>query len=329
MKTALKLNHCIVESTPLNHQDQIKLDLIVNTHPDNDHCGGINELFLDEKLTVCCPIITTLAARLQKQPNDEYEEGEEYDSAEGDCPRFWFPIAPGQKHTLGHLPKESTVQIVVNKKYIENKESNATTTVQNKENKKSKNKKIDCNATSILTTVQIPGSKYDYDVVLTGDSYGGIILDRLELRRPEGTTRKNVGIFQVPHHGSKENSTVKSTKGRCSIQKCKELYMLFDVDIYLISHGDHGGYNHPHSDVITGILAAAVEKKHDCNIVVTATWFDGTKIIEANARNWSDYVKIYYFTPYVTLDLKDVNFKLHEGLQLYNEKVHTRVKKFI
>ncbi len=55
---------------------------------------------------------------------------------------------------------------------------------------------------------------------------------------------------------------------------------------------------------------------------MTAAWFDGTKI-EDTVGNWRDYVDIYYFTPYVTLDPNDV--KPPEGLQLY--KVH--IKKYI
>ncbi len=343
--TALKQNHCIIESTTLNPPvirndtitNHLELDLIVITHPDKDHCGGINRLLKpdvkDEKLTVCCPIITTLAARLSKH------EGENYESKEGDCPHFWFPVAPGRKHTL---PEKSIVQICHNEKF------------------EKKQKNFDCNATSILTTVQIPGSTYDYDVVLTGDSYGGIILKNLglmlkpsssqertsqvdssELNPSQKTTtskhqvlhqnsseRKTVGVFQVPHHGSKVNSSkANSTKeskkcGGGSVQKSKEFYLEFDADIYLISHGDR--YEHPHSEVITGILAAAVQKKQHCKIIVTAAWFEGTKIIDTidtNISKWRDYVDIYYFPPYVTLDPNDV--KLPEGLQLYNKKVHT------
>ncbi len=100
-------------------------------------------------------------------------------------------------------------------------------------------------------------NNYDYDVVLTGDSYGGIILKKLGLRSKEGK-RKTVGVFQVPHHGSKKNSTMASIKGEGSYQSCHDFYMQCDADIYLISHGDHLGYGHPHSEVITGILSRIV-----------------------------------------------------------------------
>ncbi len=141
----------------------------------------------------------------------------------------------------------------------------------------------------------------------------------------EETKRKTVGLFQVPHHGSRENSTMASTKGQGSKVCCSKFYMQFDADIYLISHGNR--YDHPHSEVITGILSAAVQKKRRCKIVVTATQFEESKIDDLNISNWRDYVDIFYFmqgTPYVTLDPNDE--KVLEGLQLYTrEEVSLRI----
>ncbi len=218
------------------------------------------------------------------------------DDDAGDCPHFWFQD-DAQGLVLENLHQQSTVEI-----------------------KKNADKTGGCNETSILTTVKIPESKYDYDVVLTGDSYDGIILDTLELKFEKDKPCKTVGVFQVPHHGSKYNSTMAPKKKNFYRRSCFAFYMQFNADIYLISHGN--GYDHPHSEVITSILAAAVEKKHHCKIVVTATRFDGTKIIEDDTvSNWRYYVDIYNFPPYVTLDPNDV--KLPEGLKLYNKKVHT------
>ncbi|XP_064385774.1 uncharacterized protein LOC135334495 isoform X2 [Halichondria panicea] len=302
--TALDENDCISISTDGTYQ-QIKLESIVNTHPDADHYGGINALLgtgneeirkLGEKFTVCCPIITTKAASLyvtDEIPGNEttYEWYHDHDA--GDCPHFWFPKERGL--VLENLHQQSTVEI------------------------KKNDDKRDCNETSVLTTVQIPGSTYDYDVVLTGDSNGEIILDTLKLKSEKDKLRKTVGVFQVPHHGSKNNSTC-TTKGEGSYLSCHTFYMEFDADIYLISHGNHRGYDHPHSEVITGILSAAVKKEQHCKIVVTATRFNGTKIIEDDTvSNWRYYVDIYNFPPYVTLDPNDV--KPPEGLKLYNKKV--------
>ena len=379
LTTALANNNCIEKPPSISSGEkawrdrtyrQITLDSIVNTHPDADHHGGINallgtgskEIKSGEKFTVCCPIITTSATSLYVEVPDEKNEhknGAKYSSAESDCLQFWFQQnAPGQIHTrLENLPQKSTVEIHKNPSF-----------------------QGDNNATSIVTTVKLPESKYDYDVVLTGDSYGGIILDTLRLKpnqslprrqtssqqifepkenpvtktiRPkpdlsqidfsdeepnpsrkqnpnrvlkpdssEETKRKTVGIFQVPHHGSRENSTMVSTKGRGSnMICCMEFYMQFDADVYLISHGIHLRYKHPHSEVITGILSAAVQKKKRCKIVVTATQFEESKIDDMNISNWRDYVDIFYFkqgTPYVTLDPNDE--KLPEGLQLYTRE---------
>ena len=141
--------------------------------------------------------------------------------------------------------------------------------------------------------------------------------------------RKTVGIFQVPHHGSKNNSTMARTKGEGSYLSCHTFYMEFDADIYLISHGNHRGYDHPHSEVITGILSAAVQKKkhYKIMIVVTATQFESSsskeeaKIKDNGISNWREYVDIYYFKkdiPYVTLDPNDKT--VPDGLQLYSIK---------
>ena len=321
--TALDKNNCISEAPESTSSKgktwkdrtyrQIQLDSIVNTHPDADHCGGINallgtgskEIKLGKKFTVCCPIITTSAASLYVEVpkgKNGHRNGPEYSSAESDSPHFRFQQnAPRRRHTgLEDLHHRSTVTICKSPTFQE-----------------------DFNATSILTTVKLPESNYDYDVVLTGDSYGGIILDELELRPKEGK-RKTVGVFQVPHHGSKKNSTMASTKGEGSYLSCYKFYMQFDADIYLISHGDHKGYDHPHSEVITGILSAAVQKKLDrkCKIVVTTTQFKESKIKKSEI-NWREYVDILYFKkgiPYVTLDPNDR--EVLEGLELFPNPDH-------
>ncbi len=292
--TALNEKSCIRWDQP--NQQRIELDSIVNTHPDDDHCGGINALLGSKKIksvkkfTFSCPIITTNAARLRAYiPVNErtYRYGP-YRKA-GDCPRFWFPNARGL--VIENLHQQSTVQITKDDLW-----------------------KGYYNETSILTTVKIPKSKYDYDVVLTGDSSSKIILDTLTpgLMLEKDMPRKTVRIFQVPHHGSRNNS-------------CYEFYKQFDADIYFISHGVHGKFKHPHSEVITGILSAAVEKKQKqkSRIVVTATWFEESKInyfYRKRIRHWRDFVKIYYFkkgTPYVTLDWSKSRPK---GLIKYTER---------
>ncbi len=275
----------------------IKLDSIVNTHPDADHYGGINallgtgskEIKSGKKFTVYCPIITTDAADLYV--TDEIRDNESTyqcigDDDAGDCPHFWFQD-DAQGLVLENLHQQSTVEIIKNDLW-----------------------KGDYNESSILTTVKIPNSEYDYDVVLTGDSNDAIILKTLGLMLEKDMPRKTVHIFQVPHHGSRNNSSY-------------EFYKQFDADIYFISHGAHDKLKHPHSEVITGILSAAVKKERKSRIVVTATWFEESKInyfYRKRIRHWRKFVKIYYFkkgTPYVTLDWSSSRPK---GLIKYTER---------
>ena len=307
LKDTLKIKGCIEKASGTGggetledrRCDRVITDSIIITHPNEDHYGGINRLI--EDFTVTCPITTTIATCMYTEHTDPgvrgHRAGESFRTCGIDLVRYHFPgqqqTEQGRQHTyIKTLPKRTSVTITKNPDFIG-----------------------DLNKSSILTTVSLPGSKYDYDVVLTGDSYSYIIQRILAL---EG---KSVGVFQVPHHGSRGNySSTPST-----IAQCTRFYSSFRADIYFISHGDHKGLNHPHREVITGILTAAVEKKHHCKIVVTATWFDAHKIAPTeyrDIRHWRDYVEIYHFkqdTPYVTLD--PTVKQAPEGLQLYNEKV--------
>ena len=283
-----------------------------------------------------CPITTTLASCLKVGhsggPKKNMQLGEVFSSSEGCRVRHWFPLTGGRRHTnIKTLSMGSTIEIDKNKKKRFKLNKKSSKKISSK--KKRKAKRLNFNATSILTTVSLQPStcEYDYDVVLTGDSYGTIIEKKLALKG------KSVGVFQVPHHGSSYNLDDEKTT-RSTAEEFTGFYSSFNAYIYLISHGDHGSYNHPHSEVITGILSAAVQKKRDpkCKIVVTATWFEKSKIDETNISNWRDYVDIYYFkpdtpgvapyvTPYVTLDPNDE--KLPEGLQLFVKKVRVHTIK--
>ncbi len=278
----------------------VQLDSIIITHPNNDHYGGINRLL--EDCTVKSPIITTLASCLSVQTEGtiESKKGELFVSNETAQIRHWFPFTGegknGRKHT-----------------YIETLPKGLSEIGQNKELKFDAKQ---LNATSILTTVKLPNSKYDYDVIMTGDSYCNMIRDQLALRG------KLVGVFQIPHHGSKYNLDRDSNRA-ATVREFADFFSSFRANIYLISHGEHGSYNHPHSEVITGIINAAVEKKRQCKIVVTATWFHGSRIGDTIDPKWSEYVEIYHFKddiPYVTLDPS--NSTMPEGLQQYTKKVN-------
>ena len=288
------------------------MDSIIITHPDTDHYGGINKLL--QEFTIMCPITTTLASCLRvnhtscktvnhasclkvnhascvKVNHTRSIEGQAFFSQDEKNPvRHWFPPAnvgvDGIRHAYGRrhtnvrtlaMASYSTIKIAVNP-YLELSGP-------------------ETNASSILTTVKM-GRKYKYDVVLTGDSNGYNINEKLGLKG------QSVGVFQVPHHGSKYNLHLQYKLS--TVEEFTNFYSSFNAHIYLISHGRR--YDHPHSEVITGILSAAVKKKKRCKIVVTATWFEKSKINETNISNWRKYVDIFYFkqgTPYVTLDPYD------------------------
>ncbi len=154
-----------------------------------------------EDFTIMCPITTTPASCL-KVGNSKIGESEVFLSGERDQVRHWFSLTGegknGRRYTnIKTLPKGLTVEVARNYKVEETKKQ------LNKKQHKAKQAKQakQFNATSILTTVKLQQStcKYDYDVVLTGDSYCTIIDKELALKG------KSVGVFQVPHHGSSYN----------------------------------------------------------------------------------------------------------------------------
>ena len=114
------------------------------------------------------------------------------------------------------------------------------------------------NKSSILTTVPNPYT-VGYVAVLTGDSFGDIVLRTLNL---DG---EHTHIFQVPHHGSKRNIKV-GKEG--TLDMCTELYCRFTADVYVISGSDK---IHPHAEVLSGILKAVYEKDISGKIVLTGT----------------------------------------------------------
>ena len=114
------------------------------------------------------------------------------------------------------------------------------------------------NKSSILTTVPNP-CIVRYAAVLTGDSFGDIVLRTLNL---DG---EHTRIFQVPHHGSKRNIKV-GKEG--TLDMCTELYSSFTADVYVISGSDK---IHPHAEVLSGILKAVYEKNGSGKIVLTGS----------------------------------------------------------
>ena len=114
------------------------------------------------------------------------------------------------------------------------------------------------NKSSIITTVRNPYTGR-YVAMLTGDSFGDLTLNKLHL------CGEHIPIFQVPHHGSKNNINF-GVEG--TLERCTELYSKFSADVYVISGNDK---NHPHAEVLSGILKAVYDKNDSGKIVLTGT----------------------------------------------------------
>ena len=170
---------------------------------------------------------------------------------------------------------------------------------------KEKPRHFNANETSIITVIN--ESERKCDVVLTGDSTTKEILPRVE--------GKDIGIFQVPHHGSSSNSRLVD---KCKIamfsaqfdlsfirdDEVKEIalfYSSFRAHCYVISAGGTESYKHPHSSVLQGIiLASSLRHDHqECVILLTnSRGLDSKeklKQLHQLVPEWTRYVKIYHY----------------------------------
>ncbi len=256
----------------------LDLDAIIITHPDKDHYGGVNDLIA--KYTINCPIITTEATKLTEATltDVKLELHEEVN--------LMFPNASRRVYSIA-----KTTRIMKDPDFT-----------------------MDSNKSSILFAV---GS-----VLLTGDSTGKLI--HQETRPAE---MQKLRVFQVPHHGSAANSFIPNEartpipitdplnplKGKHPAYKYALFYRKIQAQTYFISHGDYENYQHPHRDVITGILLAAVTERKTCELVVTGTFHNDKIDYPTTTRfpdfpqNWEDYVTIRIpehgdDTPYITID---------------------------
>ena len=176
------------------------------------------------------------------------------------------------------------------------------------------------NESSILFRINI----FSVEILLTGDSKGKQI-QQTGLGISKGKEEKGLTVFQVPHHGSEENSYVpwKAVKPlpidhplkplQRKHQAFKHALFFYEVraEVYFISYGDNRKYQHPHRNVITGILVAATVLKTSCTIVVTGT-FHLDKIVYPPPeqfrdfpRDWRRYVTIrvpFENAPFLTID---------------------------
>lgn len=173
---------------------------------------------------------------------------------------------------------------------------------------KEKPKHVTSNETSILTALN--ASEDRCDAMLTGDSTAKEIMPHLS---------KNVGILQVPHHGSSINSTIKdetrlrefadryglqsNKKELKEILECALFYDTFRAQCYLISAGGTLNYKHPGSSVLQGIIVANALRTHSCVIVATnSRGLDSEKLnqlhklLPQHMKKWTEWVKIYHYS---------------------------------
>ncbi len=254
----------------------LQLDAIIVTHPDGDHFGGINRLI--KKCTINCPIITTEATQVTNARRKEVV----------DLPRAIKLIHPTKSlRSFDQITTESKIE----------------------KDDKFDFKTIKSNETSILFAVE--------NILLTGDSTAD------QIYRSKSELNLNNQIFQVPHHGSDENSHFKKEKPK--IHKDDSLHMILKhpatasaqfyssilAHTYFISHGDLKKH-HPHANVVTGIILAAVTRQKNCKLVFTGLFHEDkvnypkSTEFEGFPQNWKEYVEIHVpvdviETPYITI----------------------------
>lgn len=297
-------------------RDDIQLHGIIVTHPDSDHLSGIKRLLEKHGQNIrVCDIVLTEAFKW-RSTHRTCTEFIRLINNMCYCP---FPargsfgeLTPGLKC---YFPTESgwLLRCTPNVRCIQPSEIFI----------KEKPKGIDTNETSILTTIN--ESERKCDAVLTGDSRADLILPLVE--------GKEIGIFQVPHHGSSSNSRLKnrhklteySTQHTYELSKIydevKEIFLFyctFRAKCYLISAGGTQNYNHPHSPVLQGIILANAFQRQKCVILLTnSCGLHSEKLKELHniVPKWTRYVKFFHLNDifpnsiqrYTSLCIRNIN----------------------
>ena len=289
-------------------KDDLQLHCIVITHPDGDHMNGIKKLLEKHGRNIPnkCDIVITKAfywtsrdkpcEELTKLVDRAYPKRYDFEVETCLCLRSGlnchFPTEMGCLFTC--MPRSDV--------------SKVSRTQRSKTYPKPEC--VDANATSILIVINKTERKCD--VVLTGDSNAKEILPLVE--------GKEIRIFQVPHHGSSHNSRLEdsikleqlSKRYNLSIiqdQEVKKIllfYSTFKAKCYLISAGGTDQHNHPHSQVLQGIILANALRRQKCVILVTNNRglilqkvkpLHQLRVPAAHDQelSWSEYVKIYHY----------------------------------
>ncbi len=275
----------------------IQLHGIIVTHPDSDHLNGITNLLDKHRQKFCNDydvVITeafywrskqVVCTRFLKLMDRLYHKRDT--SGAATC------LTSGLKC---YFPKESGCLLRCTARDDRVRRIQPSETFV-----KEAPKQVDANETSTLTVINQTERKCD--AVLTGDSTATEILPLVE--------GKEIGIFQVPHHGSSSNSRLKDKSklleysGQCNLSivhnnEIKEIllfYSTFRAQCYLISAGGTESYKHPHPIVMQGIILANSLRHHECVIVLTnSRGLNSEKLKQLHrlAPQWTQYVKIYH-----------------------------------
>ena len=288
---------CMDEYGVMMGHGGIKLNGIIVTHPDGDHLNGVTKLLEKHKqafLNNYDVVITEafywkskkdVCTRFLKLMDKVYNKRDI--SGTATC------LTPGLNC---YFPKESGCLLRCTAR------DDKVRCIQPSETfVKEAPKHVDANETSILTVIN--QSERKCDAVLTGDSTAREILPLVE--------GKEIGIFQVPHHGSYSNSRLKDKcklveySGQYNLSivhnnEVKEIllfYSTFRAQCYLISAGGTESYKHPHPYILQGIILANSLRHQECVIVLTNSRglnSEKLKHLHRLAPQWTQYVKIHH-----------------------------------
>ncbi len=293
------IEKCMKEYGVMTEHD-VQLDCIVVTHPDADHMNGIKKLLKKHgrKILNGCDMVITRAFYWTSRTKECEKFMELIDRAYPK--RYDIEVKKCLRPAAGlncHFPTEMGCLLP------RGDDLQVRCTQQSETYRKPKG--ADTNETSILTVIN--ESKRKCDVVLTGDSNAKEILRLVE-------EKEIIRIFQVPHHGSSDNSSLRledSIKleeisrsydlSAIHDKKIKEtflFYSTFRAECYLISAGGTGNYKHPHPEVMQGIILANAWKNQECVILLTnSRGLDSEKLGQLHqlVPEWTKYVKIYHY----------------------------------
>ncbi len=255
-------------------KDGFPLHNIVVTHPDIDHYGGIGSV-LDWFSKDANPPEVLLTDRFRDIIGDRKlgtTFAEQYRPVQS-----FSASAEAQYEHFNVSHRSFTSDLVL---YTRTDEQPIDIPNQNGTLKKAKDDHD--NESSIITTITTNNDDNTILAYLTGDAF----FDTNETA--PFLHQKQIIVFQVPHHGSKDNSNF-------------EFYMQIaqNTQYYLISCGHHGKYCFPHKEVFTAIRDATVaRRKERATIVLTdGTLLNGEKVSSFRGDKYEP--SISYWDPHL------------------------------